>query len=95
MKQRDKPQVLVASDPAIAALIVAEALPENHIEAVADLRSADPLIVATRDSLAKQESDDYGRVSRRYDFPTAYFLHEVRPKPLFLQNACYRNVLIK
>lgn len=68
-KQMETPQILAASDPAIAALILAEGLPENRIQAVTNLRGADPLVIATRESLEKREPDDYGRVSRRYDFP--------------------------
>jgi hypothetical protein len=67
------PQIVIAHDPEIAALISAESLPENHIEVASDLRGADPLVAATRESLAKQEPDEYGRISRRYDFPTSCF----------------------
>ncbi|MHB8898889.1 MAG: hypothetical protein ACYC6Y_09105 [Thermoguttaceae bacterium] len=55
-------------DPEIAALIEAESLPENKIAAETDLRGADPLIRATRESLSNARPDKYGRVSRRYDF---------------------------
>lgn len=55
-------------DPEIAVLIDAESLPENKITPQVDLRGADPLIRATRESLSKARPDKYGRVSRRYDF---------------------------
>ena len=63
----------LAADPTIAALIAAESLPENKIQAVSDLRGADPLVSATRDSLASQKPDEYGRISRRYDFAEPCF----------------------
>ena len=72
-KPVETPQVALAQDPEIAALISDELLPENRIECVADLRGADPLVIATRESLAKKEPDDYGRISRRYDFQSSCF----------------------
>jgi hypothetical protein len=38
-----------------------------------DLRGADSLVTATRDSISKQEPDEYGRVSRRWDFKEVCF----------------------
>jgi hypothetical protein len=49
-------------------LISSELDPANKIEALPDLRGADPTIAATRDSLSQAKPDDYGRVSRRYGF---------------------------
>jgi hypothetical protein len=73
VKRVETPQIMIAHDPEIATLITAESLPENHIEVASDLRGADPLVAATRESLAKQEPDEYGRISRRYDFPNSSF----------------------
>ena len=67
------PKPPVAVDPAIAARIEAELDPANQIEALTDLRGADPLVSATRDSLSNMKPDDYGRVSRRYDFNAPCF----------------------
>ncbi|WP_425619175.1 hypothetical protein NA78x_002912 [Anatilimnocola sp. NA78] len=67
------PDVCIANDPAIAELIAYELLPENRIECVTDLRGADPLVTATRESLSHRDPDEYGRVSRRYDFAAACF----------------------
>ncbi len=53
----------ITVDPEIAALIEAESAPANQIRALTDLRGADPLVIATRESLSKQEVDEYGRVS--------------------------------
>lgn len=72
-KPMETPQILTASDPAIAALILAEGLPENRIEVVASLRDADPLVTAPREALAKQEPDEYGRVSPRRDLAGSCF----------------------
>lgn len=66
-------QVRIAADPEIERLIAHELLPENRIECVADLRGADPLVAATRESLSHKTPDDYGRISRRYDFMKACF----------------------
>lgn len=63
----------IAADPEIAALIEAERLPGNAIHAATDLRGADDLVRATRESLAQTKADDYGRVSRRYDFQGTTF----------------------
>ncbi|WP_145095435.1 hypothetical protein [Anatilimnocola aggregata] len=67
------PDVCLANDPAIAELIAYELLPENRIECVTDLRGADPLVTAIRESLSHRDPDEYGRVSRRYDFAAACF----------------------
>ena len=63
----------LAVDPAIADLIAAESLPDHRIEVATDLRGADPLVQATREALQQAEPDDYGRVSRRWDFPKPCF----------------------
>lgn len=61
----ETPQIVIAHDPEIAALISAESLPENHIEVASDLRGADPLVAATRESLAKREP----AIGRRRGYP--------------------------
>jgi hypothetical protein len=68
-----KAQPPLAADPAIEALIAVELATENRIQALTDLRGADPLITATREALSTREGDEYGRVSRRYDFTGVCF----------------------
>lgn len=67
------PKPPLAFHPDIAALISAELDPANRIEVPSDLRGADQFVSATRESLSKGRIDEYGRVSRRYDFGGACF----------------------
>jgi hypothetical protein len=67
-REEPKEEPPLAIHPDIAALISAELDPANKIEVPLDLRGANPIIAATRESLSKGTADEYGRVSRRYDF---------------------------
>lgn len=66
-------RVQLATDPEIAELIARELLPENRIECASDLRGADPFVAAIRESLLQRNPDEYGRITRRYDFADACF----------------------